>query len=156
MNLALVDIVACPVIGIQLEARIAAAFVGAPIIYTAMLTQARILLALVHVHAFSIVAGFVLEASFAVATVRADAIDALSVRWAWSAILVKLTLVDVLAVSIICGYKPGWADTSVSSGLVLARLLRSANRFLACTFINIDALTAISIQLEASLARHRV
>lgn len=156
MELALIDVVASSIIGTQFEARIAAAFVGAPIIYTAMLTQARIFLALVHIHALSIVARLIFETGFAVTTVGADAVDALGVRWTWSAILVKLALVDVLTVAVVGGNEPSGANASVASGLVFTCLLRSTNRFAGRALIDIDALRTIGIQLKASLTSHRV
>lgn len=156
MHFAFVDVVASSIIGTQFEARIAAAFVGAPIIYTAMLTQARILLALVHINAFSIVARLIFETRFAVATVRADAVDALSVRRTGSAILVKFTLVDVLTVAVVGRHKAGGTNAGVAAGFVFARLLRSTNGLSRCALINIDALTTISIQLKTSLACHRI
>lgn len=126
MYLALIDIVACSVIGTYFKARIATAFVGAPIIYTAMLTQARIFLALVHVHAFSIVACLIFEASFAVASIRADAIDAFSVRRARPAIFVKLTLINVLAVSVVCRYESGGTNTCITARFVFASYKRTS------------------------------
>ena len=101
MNLALVDIVACSVVGTQFEARIAAAFVGAPIIDAAVLAQTRILLALVHVHAFSIVASFVFKTSFAVASIRTNGVNAFGIGWARTTVFVKLAFVDVFAVAIV-------------------------------------------------------
>lgn len=111
MDLALVDVVTSSVIGTELEARIAAAFVGAPIIYTAMLAQPRVLLALVDIHAFSVVVRLVLESRLAVTAVRPDAVNTLGVGRTWPAVLVKLALVDVFAVAVVGRHEASRADT---------------------------------------------
>jgi hypothetical protein len=156
VDFALIDVVACSVVGIEFEACIAAAFVRAPIIDAAMLTQARIFLALIDVHAFSVVVSVVFEAGLAVATIRPNGIDALSVRWTWSTVLVEFALVDVLAVAVVRRHKSSGTNTSVTPGLVLARLLFPANCFARCTLVDVHTLTAISVQLKTVLTRHRV
>lgn len=156
MDLALIDIVAGSIVHAELEASLAAAFVRSPIVDAAMLTQARIFLALVDVHTLSIVAGVILEASFAVAAIRADAVDAFSVGRAWSAVFVELALVDVLAVLIVGGDKSGGTHASISARLVLTCLLWTANRLSCRTFVDVNALSFVRVQLKSSLAVHRV
>lgn len=113
-------------------------------------------MALVHVHAFSIVVRFIFEASFAVTAVGADAVNALGVRWARASILVKLAFVDVLAISIVRRHEASGTHTSVAARFIFARLLRSADRFPSGALINVDTLTPICIQLKAALTTQRV
>lgn len=151
MDLTLVDIIASAIVVTQFEARLAAAFVGAPIVYTAMLTQAWEVLALVHVHTFSIIGRVVLKSGLAVTAIGTDAVYAFGVGWARSAVFVELALVDVLAVLIVRGDKSGGTDAGISARLVFACLLWTANRLSCRALIDVNALRGIGVQLKASL-----
>jgi hypothetical protein len=156
VDLALVDVVAGSIVDAELEARIAAAFVGAPIVDAAMLAQARIFLALVDVNTFTVVVRVVLEAGLAVTAIGADAVDAFRVGGARPAVLIEFALVDVLAVLIVGGDKSCGTNASISARLVLTCLLRTANRLSRRALIDVNALRFVGVQLKSSLTVDRV
>lgn len=101
VNFTFVDIVTCSIVGIQFETRVATASITSPIINATVLAESWIFLAFVHIHAFPIIIWIIVKAIFAVATVGSDRIYAFSVRRTRSAIFIKFTFVDILAITII-------------------------------------------------------